>query len=61
MKRIIFTGLMLVTMAPAMAQEAMDDGSMVVLPIKICCGPKRVSRIFRLTWKRTANASIMMY
>jgi hypothetical protein len=33
MKRIIFTGLMLVAMAPAMAQEAMDDGSMVVLPI----------------------------
>jgi hypothetical protein len=34
MKRIIFTGLMLVAMAPAMAQEAMDDGSMVVLPIE---------------------------
>ena len=33
MKRIIFTGLMLVAMAPAMAQETMDDGSMVVLPI----------------------------
>ena len=33
MKRIIFTGLMLVAMAPAMAQEAMDDGSKVVLPI----------------------------
>lgn len=33
MKRIIFTGLMLVAMAPAMAQETMSDGSMVVLPI----------------------------
>ena len=34
MKRIIITGLMLVAMAPAMAQETMDDGSMVVLPIE---------------------------
>jgi len=33
MKRIIITGLMLVAMAPAMAQETMDDGSKVVLPI----------------------------
>ena len=33
MKRIIITGLMLVAMTPAMAQETMDDGSMVVLPI----------------------------
>jgi hypothetical protein len=33
MKKIIFTGLMLVAMAPAMAQETMDDGSIVVLPI----------------------------
>jgi len=33
MKRIIITGLMLVALTPAMAQEAMDDGSMVVLPI----------------------------
>jgi len=33
MKRIIITGLMLVALTPAMAQETMDDGSMVVLPI----------------------------
>jgi len=33
MKKIIFTGLMLVALTPAMAQETMDDGSMVVLPI----------------------------
>jgi len=33
MKRIILAGLMLVVLTPAMAQEVMDDGSMVVLPI----------------------------
>jgi len=33
MKKIIFAGLMLVAFTPAMAQEVMDDGSMVVLPI----------------------------
>lgn len=33
MKRIIITALMLVALTPAMAQEVMDDGSKVVLPI----------------------------
>lgn len=33
MKKIILVGLMLVVLTPVMAQEAMDDGSMVVLPI----------------------------
>ena len=33
MKRIIFAALALLALTPAMAQEVMEDGSMVVLPI----------------------------
>ena len=33
MKKIIFTGLALMIMTPALAQDTMEDGSMVVLPI----------------------------
>ncbi len=33
MKKFIFAGLMLIVLTPAMAQEVMKDGSMVVLPI----------------------------
>jgi len=33
MKRIIFAGLVLAALTPAMAEELMDDGSIVVLPI----------------------------
>lgn len=34
MKKIIFTGLMLIALSPVMAREIMDDGSLVVLPIE---------------------------
>jgi len=33
MKKIIFAGLVLMFMTPALAQDTMEDGSMVVLPI----------------------------
>lgn len=33
MKRIIFAGLLLAALTPAMAGQVMDDGSVVVLPI----------------------------
>jgi hypothetical protein len=33
MKKIIFAGLALMIMTPALAQDTMEDGSMVVLPI----------------------------
>jgi hypothetical protein len=34
MKRVIFAGLMLMVSMTALAQDVMDDGSMVVLPIE---------------------------
>jgi len=34
MKRIIFTGLVLMVSMTAMAQDAMDDGSKIVLPLE---------------------------
>ena len=34
MKRVIITGLMLVSSMTVLAQDVMDDGSMVVLPIE---------------------------
>ena len=34
MKRVIFTGLALMVSMTAMAQDVMDDGSMVILPIE---------------------------
>jgi len=33
MKRIFFAGLVLAVLTPAMAEQVMDDGSIVVLPI----------------------------
>ena len=33
MKKIIFAGMALMMMTPALAQDTMEDGSMVVLPI----------------------------
>lgn len=33
MKKIIFAGMALIIMTPALAQDTMEDGSMVVLPI----------------------------
>jgi hypothetical protein len=34
MKRVIFAGLMLMVSMTALAQDVMDDGSMVILPIE---------------------------